>query len=72
MADHILILQKNARKYGLKIKKVIFKIDLKDELFATQYGKELKREGIYFAHNLTPLLNKLHDDHYHVDFELIN
>jgi penicillin-insensitive murein DD-endopeptidase len=72
MAEHLLLLDKNARKNGLKIKKVIFKIDLKDELFNTEYGKKLKAKGIYFAQNLTPILNKVHDDHYHVDFEILD
>lgn len=69
MAHQILILDKNARKNGLKIRKVILNIDLKDELYDTEYGKKLKASGIYFARNLTPQLNKLHDDHFHVDFE---
>lgn len=72
IAEHIIVLESNAHKNGLKIKKVIFKISLKDELFATDYGKKLKVTNIYFAQRLTPLLNKLHDDHYHVDFEPIN
>ena len=70
MAIHILALEKNARKNGLKIKKVIFNIGLKDKLFKSENGKLLKASGIYFAQNLTPTLNKLHDDHYHVDFEV--
>ncbi|MBX9853264.1 MAG: hypothetical protein K2X86_16085 [Cytophagaceae bacterium] len=69
MAEHILLLEKHARKNGLKIKKVIFKIELKDDLFNTEYGKKLKAKGIYFAQVLTPILNKVHDDHYHIDFE---
>lgn len=71
IAEHILALEANAYKNGLKIKKVIFKISLKDDLFETEYGKKLKASNIYFAQRLTPLLNKLHDDHYHVDFEPI-
>jgi penicillin-insensitive murein endopeptidase len=71
LANHILLLDKNARKNGLRIKKVIFKIDLKDNLFKTETGQQLKNSDIYFAQNLTPTLNKLHDDHYHVDFEII-
>jgi len=71
MAQHILLLEKNAKKNGLHIKKVIFNIDLKDNLFETKHGKLLKKSEIYFAQNLTPLLNKLHDDHYHIDFEEI-
>lgn len=72
IAEHILLLNENAEKNGLRIKKVIFKIDLKDNLFQTEHGKKLKSSGIYLAQNLTPLLNKLHDDHYHIDFETIH
>lgn len=68
MAHHILVLDKMARKQGIKITKVILKIELKDDLFAMRYGKQLKKSGIYFAQRLTPLVNKEHDDHYHVDF----
>lgn len=69
IAHHILILESTARKYGLKIAKVIFKIELKDDLFATEYGKKLAASSIYFAKNLPEEINDLHDDHYHVDFD---
>ena len=68
MAKHLLILEKTARKNGMYIKKVIFKIDLKDDLFKTRSGKKLKRSGIYFARKLPKLIDEVHDDHYHVDF----
>jgi len=71
VAHHLWILEQAARKNGLKISKVIWKLELKDELFATEYGKKLKAQNIYFAQNLTPIINSLHDDHYHVDFERI-
>lgn len=71
MAEHILLLDIAARKHGYKISKVIFKLELKDALFATENGKKLKAKGIYFAQRLTPVINKLHDEHYHVDFEKI-
>lgn len=71
MARHIMLLDKNARKNGMRIKKVIFNTKLKAQLFQTENGKILKLKHIYFAKNLSPLLNKLHDDHYHVDFEPI-
>ena len=48
---------------------MIFKIELKDKLYATPNGQLLKKSGIYLAQQLTPLINGLHDDHYHVDFE---
>lgn len=69
MAQHILLLEETARKNGLKISKVIFRMELKDDLFASTNGKKLKAAGIYFAQQLTPLINRLHDDHFHVDFE---
>ncbi len=70
VARHILMLDEEAKKNGLKIEKVILKIALKDDLFATEYGKKLKASGIYFATNLSELIDSLHDDHYHVDFGL--
>ncbi len=71
MTRHILVLEKNARKNGLRIKKVIFNTALRDSLFSTENGKILKKKNIYFARNLSPQLNRLHDDHYHIDFEPI-
>lgn len=71
MALHILELNKTAQNNGLKISKVIFKIELKDLLFSTENGKILEKSGIYFAQSLSPLINELHDEHYHVDFEIL-
>lgn len=68
VALHILKLNENAMKNGLRISKVIIKIELKDELFAGPYGQRLKNSGIYIVKSLTPLINSLHDDHYHIDF----
>jgi penicillin-insensitive murein DD-endopeptidase len=70
VARHILELEKEAKTIGLKVEKVIIKLEFKDELFASIYGDELRKRGIYFAKQLTPLVNNLHDDHYHVDFSL--
>ena len=72
IALHLITLHKNASKNNVKISKVILKIELKDELFNSKYGEELRSTGIYFAQSLSPLINQLHDDHYHVDFEIIN
>jgi penicillin-insensitive murein endopeptidase len=71
IALHILELNKEAQKNGLKISKVIIKIEYKDDLFKTLNGKKLNTSGIYFVKGLTPLINHLHDDHYHIDFEKI-
>ena len=69
IALHILELNRAAKLQGLKISKVIIKIEYKDELFATSNGKLLQKSNIYIVKGLTPLINHLHDDHYHIDFE---
>jgi len=69
MAQHILELESEARKKGWRIKKVILKIELKDELYATPSGKKIKEKGIYVVQGLSKLINALHDEHYHIDFE---
>ncbi len=69
MAKHIIALDDASKKEGLRIKKVIFKIELQAGLFKTKYGKELKRRGIYFVRALPKIIDNLHDEHYHVDFE---
>ena len=71
MATHILALDDACQNHGLKIKKVILKIELKDELFATEGGREIRRRGIYFAQVLPESVNRMHDDHYHIDFRLL-
>ena len=68
IAQHILILNEEAKKVGLQVKKVIIKIEYKDELFATEYGKKLKASGIYVVKGLSKMINALHDEHYHIDF----
>ncbi|NOQ73002.1 MAG: hypothetical protein GQ574_13415 [Crocinitomix sp.] len=67
VARKILLLDYFARQNGLNIFKVIIKIELKDELFATEYGKILKASEIYVVQGLSPLINALHDDHFHID-----
>jgi len=67
-ARHILELEKQARKKGMRIHKVIFNTHLQDELFASPHGKKLRKSGIYITRNLPRVINDLHDDHYHVDF----
>lgn len=68
LARHILVLESVARQNGYRLRKVILETNLKDELFKTKSGKELKSSGIYFVKNLPPKINVLHDDHFHVDF----
>ncbi len=71
MARHLLALDDAAKKNGLFIRKVILKIELIDNLFATRSGQELKRRGIYFAQHLPGFINTVHDEHYHVDFDFL-
>jgi penicillin-insensitive murein endopeptidase len=68
VARHILALHASAKAQGLKITKVIIKLEWKEALYATPHGKLLKASGIYLASELTSLINGLHDNHYHVDF----
>lgn len=65
---HLLLLQEEAKKVGLKIEKVIFKMELKPELLATENGAMVEKSAIYITKKLSALINALHDDHYHVDF----
>lgn len=69
IAEHILLLNENARSRGYKIGKVIIKIEYKDELFSSAHGKKLKESGIYIVQGLSDLINDIHDDHFHIDFE---
>lgn len=71
IAQHILILNDAAKKQGYSIDKVIIKMEYKDELFNTPHGKILAKSGIYITKNLTPIVNSIHDDHFHVDFKPI-
>jgi len=68
-AKEILALNEAANSNGWKIKKVILKIELLDDLFKTPSGKKLKQLKIYFAKSLSKKVNEVHDDHFHIDFE---
>lgn len=71
LALHLIQLSIEAKKYGLKVKKVILKTELKVNLYASKYGSELRKSDVYIVQNLKPIINDLHDDHYHVDFEVL-
>jgi len=72
IGKHILALDKAARNNGLRIKKVLLKIELKDEFYKTESGQKVKQKGIYLAKSMSGWTNRVHDDHYHVDFEFID
>lgn len=69
MAQHLLAIIAAAKNNGLSVEKIIWKTELRDELFATDAGKQLQATGVYMTRKLHPLINVLHDDHYHVDFK---
>ena len=69
VATEIMTLDRIARENGLKVSKVIFNTDLRDELFATTWGQIMMSNGPYVTRNLEKVINDLHDDHFHVDFQ---
>jgi penicillin-insensitive murein endopeptidase len=64
LAAHLLALDDAAEQRGLRIRRVIFAPDLRDELFAADGGKTVRQ---------LPFMNGKawvrHDEHYHVDFD---
>ena len=70
MAKHILALDDACKKEHIAIRKVIMKLEYKDEFFKTPSGKKVKARGIPFAQKLSPAVNGMHDDHYHIDFKI--
>lgn len=71
MGEHILLLDSIARRHKMYVKKVLLKIDLKDDFYKSQAGKAVKKQKIYFAQYLTPKVDAMHDDHYHIDFAFL-
>ena len=69
IGKHILAIDNAAQRNGLRIRKIILKIELKDDLYQTESGKEIQRRGIYIVRGLSDIVNRVHDDHYHIDFE---
>ncbi len=70
IAKHIIALDDACRKENIEIRKVIMKLELKDEFFKTTTGRKVKIRGIPFAQKLPPAVNGMHDDHYHIDFKI--
>jgi penicillin-insensitive murein endopeptidase len=70
IAKHILALDDAASQNGLHIRKILFNTNLQDELYNTEAGKELQMRDIRIIPHLSDLINRYHDDHYHVDFGL--
>lgn len=72
MGKHIIALDDAAKANGLRIRKIILKTELKDELYASSSGAEIRRRDIYIVRRLSHIVNVVHDDHYHIDFEMID
>src|SRR5687767_9772731 len=64
MACHLLALDDAARKNGIRIRRVLFKTELHDNLFNSPSGKLLAQRELNFIPRLRDLINRLHDDHY--------
>jgi penicillin-insensitive murein endopeptidase len=69
ISKHIIAIDDAARRNGLRIRKILIKTQLIDELYATDAGKEIQRRGIFIPTRLPHIVNQVHDDHYHIDFE---
>lgn len=68
ISRQVVLLDYFARKRGYKINKVIIKIEMKDKLYAAEFGPDIKK-NIYVVRGLTPKVNRMHDEHFHIDFE---
>ena len=68
MARHILAIDDAARHHGLYIYKILFNTNLLDELYATPSGQQIQERGIRIIPHVSDLVNRYHDDHYHIDF----
>lgn len=66
LAAHIVSLDKQAKKQGHDLWRVIFDPQLQPKLFETKYAEYLK-ENIQFSNKRSWVR---HDEHYHVDFEI--
>ena len=69
MAKHLLALDDAAQKHGLRIRKVLLKSELLDDFFDSEFGNQVQQRGIYFVPRMYGWINRVHDDHYHVDFQ---
>ena len=69
MARHIQSLEQACKKHQIHISKIILKINLKDDLFASPTGQKLQH--LPFVGWLPDVIDKQHDDHYHIDFEVL-
>lgn len=72
MARHILAVDDAAQRHGMRIRKILFHTDLHDELFSTPSGQQILQRDIRFIPRLSHFVNRVHDDHYHIDFEFLN
>lgn len=71
MAKHILAIDEAAHRNGLRIHKILFNTNMHDELFNTVAGRELQAREIRIPSRLNDLVNRYHDDHYHIDFDIL-
>lgn len=70
LAKAILAIDDGARQNGLRIRKILLRTRLLDEFYSTKSGKEVRRRKIYIPQRLPYWVDRVHDDHIHVDFEI--
>lgn len=68
VAMHIFVLSRLAVNYGIRINRIIFEPDYHPLLLKATYGK-LIYQRLHFS-RFKPWIR--HDDHYHIDFEIMN
>ena len=72
MARHLNALDDAAANNGLRIRKILFNTGLHDDLFKSEAGQELAQRQLNIIPRLNDLVNRFHDDHYHVDFDILD
>jgi penicillin-insensitive murein endopeptidase len=72
MAYHILALDDAAQRHGLRIRKILFHTSLQNQLYQSPAGQELQKRNIRIIPHLNDMVNRFHDEHYHVDFDFVD
>lgn len=71
LANLLVAIDDAAKKNSLRIRNIIYRDYLQDNLLNTRAGRSFKNRGIQFWQTSNSSINKMHDDHVHVNFDLI-
>lgn len=72
IAFQLYMLNKLAAKNGLQIAKIIIKTEWVPYLLATKNAKKYQLHKLPFVRSLAKIVNEQHDDHFHLDFIVVN